>query len=329
MEEKNKNEELKQQETNEASSAARTTYSTGTGMGPDDCMSQDFFNSLNERGAISGSIYVCGWGWTLAGWSASGCGCGSGSGSIPSCLCGCCSYDLCSCINSGCGSGSGCGSSSGSDSGSGCGSSDSHTCACSCYYCGVGSGSSSGSGSGGLNDDSSIVQEARKYHNVINDANVKNFLNELRELMIAKANNSGRQEVGCHIYYNVKERRYYKGKTKYGTTVSGSDHSSIVLGSAIPSKDGVPDGCYYITSCHIHTTLSHEDSSVKRLVGPSPSDFNELNDGFEGEYRLLLDYVGHFDEVTHKYVIIGGDRDDDDMAIYVFTKSEVISKQLF
>ncbi|WP_077155509.1 hypothetical protein [Bacteroides bouchesdurhonensis] len=81
MEEKNKNEELKQQETNEASSAARTTYSTGTGMGPDDCMSQDFFNSLNDRGAISGTIYVCGLGWVTA--SGSGCGSGNGSG------CGC------------------------------------------------------------------------------------------------------------------------------------------------------------------------------------------------------------------------------------------------
>ena len=147
--------------------------------------------------------------------------------------------------------------------------------------------------------------------------------------MIAKASNSGRQEVGCHIYYNVKERRYYKGKTKYGTTVSGSDHSSIELGTAIPSEDGVPDGCYYITSCHTHTTLSHEDSSVKRLVGPSPSDFNELNDSFEGEYRLLLDYVGHFDEVTGQYVVNGGDGDNNNMSIYVFTKDQVIKKQSF
>lgn len=145
MEEKNKNEELKQQETHEALSAARASYSTGTGMGPDDCMSQEFFNSLNDRGAISGTIYVCGLGWVTA--SGSGCGCGSGCDSIPSCLCGCCSYDLCSCINSG--SGSGTGSGSGSGSGSGCGSSDSHTCACSCYYCGAyGCGAGSGCGCG-------------------------------------------------------------------------------------------------------------------------------------------------------------------------------------
>lgn len=129
-------------------------------MGPDDCMSQDFFNSLNERGAISGSVYVCGWGWTLAGWSASGCG--SGCGSSSSCLCGCCNYNLCSCINSGCGSGSGCGSSSGSDSGSGCGSSDSHTCACSCYYCGAyGCGAGSGCGCGELKNPIELMDSSK------------------------------------------------------------------------------------------------------------------------------------------------------------------------
>ena len=49
---------------------------SGSGTGPDDCMPQDLFLELNDRG---GPRYVCGWGWTLPGVTIYGfCGCGCG-----------------------------------------------------------------------------------------------------------------------------------------------------------------------------------------------------------------------------------------------------------
>lgn len=63
---------------------------SGLGTGPDDCMSQDLFLELSNRGALTSEVYVCGWGWTLPGvtiygscGSCGSCGCGSGSGTGP------------------------------------------------------------------------------------------------------------------------------------------------------------------------------------------------------------------------------------------------------
>lgn len=79
---------------------------SGWGTGPNDCMSQEMYFELSDKGALQSEVYVCGWGWTLPGVTAYGsCGsCGScGCGSCGSCGCG-------SCGSCGCG---GCGSSGG------------------------------------------------------------------------------------------------------------------------------------------------------------------------------------------------------------------------
>ena len=79
MEEKSKTEKLKLRGINEVIEANR--YSTGTGSGPSDCMSQDYFLALSDRGSLIGPVYVCGWGWTQPGVSIYGSGSGFGSGS--------------------------------------------------------------------------------------------------------------------------------------------------------------------------------------------------------------------------------------------------------
>lgn len=79
MKERNKTVKPELREINNAS--LRTSYSTGTGIGPNDCMDPDFFNELNDRGVLSDTIYVCGQGWTIPGAFAIGSGRGSGSGS--------------------------------------------------------------------------------------------------------------------------------------------------------------------------------------------------------------------------------------------------------
>ena len=73
---------------------------TGMGTGPNDCMPQEVFLELSDRGVLKTQVYVCGWGGTIPGTTIYGscgsCGCGCGS-------CGC-GYGSC-----GCGSGYGCG----------------------------------------------------------------------------------------------------------------------------------------------------------------------------------------------------------------------------
>lgn len=83
MEKKSKTEKLKLRGINQA--ILISSYNSGAGTGPNDCMSLEVYQQLNDKGALDTSVYVCGIGWmapdvTIYG-SGSGFGSGSGSGS--------------------------------------------------------------------------------------------------------------------------------------------------------------------------------------------------------------------------------------------------------
>ena len=113
---------------------------TGAGTGPDDCMSEEFYETLCRNGALKSRVYVCGLGWRDPQPIGSGCACGSG-----------CDW------GTGCdwGSGSYSGSNGNTDFGSGCVSGSS----------GSGSSSVSGCAAPGLTGEK-ILQNALKYKDV-------------------------------------------------------------------------------------------------------------------------------------------------------------------
>ncbi len=251
---------------------------TGGGTGPNDCMSQEMFLKLSESGALKSEVYVCGWGWTLPGVTIYGsCGCGS------------------------CGS---CGSCGGS-----CGS---------CGSCGGSCGSCGSSGGGGLGSGGSMpqtLQEAQNYLNVVNNDYVLSVFHELWGLMKSLASSSGRQEVGCWLYYDLNRREYVKGQIKIGEKVSGSTHSSIKRDSPndstsvpVPRRDTISA----ITFIHAHTTFSHETAGI-HICGPSPADLASVS---YNQFGILLDYVGQ------KYP---GHSDNDPARIYVYKNSGVVA----
>lgn len=133
MKEEKKGTEKRQLRKIDRQALMQSGWTGGLGTGPDDCMPYDKYVELDDRGVISGSIYVCGLGWFTPGITIYGSGSGSGSYG-----CGCGSY------GSGCGS-YGCGSSweSGSNWGSEWGSWGSID-----WGSNWGSGSDWGSGSG-------------------------------------------------------------------------------------------------------------------------------------------------------------------------------------
>lgn len=83
MEEKSKTEKLKLRGINQAMLISSSR--SGAGTGPDDCMSQEVYEQLNDKGALNSTVYVCGIGWmtpdTIVYGSGSGFGSDSGSGS--------------------------------------------------------------------------------------------------------------------------------------------------------------------------------------------------------------------------------------------------------
>lgn len=78
MEKKSKTEKLKLRGINQAILASR--YNSGTGTGPNDCMSEELFWQLCNQGALTDPVYVCGWGWTEPETIIYGSGSGFGSG---------------------------------------------------------------------------------------------------------------------------------------------------------------------------------------------------------------------------------------------------------
>ena len=83
MEKKSKAEKLKLRGINQT--ILISSYNSGAGTGPNDCMTEEVYQRLNAQGALDTTVYVCGIGWmtpdvTIYG-SGSGFGSGSGSGS--------------------------------------------------------------------------------------------------------------------------------------------------------------------------------------------------------------------------------------------------------
>ena len=82
MEKKSKAEKLKLRGINQT--ILISSYNSGAGTGPNDCMTEEVYQRLNAQGALDTTVYVCGIGWmtpdvTIYG-SGSGFGSGSGSG---------------------------------------------------------------------------------------------------------------------------------------------------------------------------------------------------------------------------------------------------------
>ncbi|MDD3038883.1 hypothetical protein [Bacteroides sp.] len=75
MEKKSKTEKLKLKGINQA--LLVSSYNSGTGTGPNDCMSEAVFLKLCEQGALKDAVYVCGWGWTAPETTIYGSGAGS------------------------------------------------------------------------------------------------------------------------------------------------------------------------------------------------------------------------------------------------------------
>ena len=79
MKEEKKGTEKRQLRKIDRQALMQSGWTGGLGTGPDDCMPYDKYVELDDRGVISGSIYVCGLGWFTPGITIYGSGSGSGS----------------------------------------------------------------------------------------------------------------------------------------------------------------------------------------------------------------------------------------------------------
>lgn len=296
MEKKSKTEKLKLRGINQAILVA--SYNSGTGTGPNDCMSQEVYQQLNAKGALNTSVYVCGIGWMTPDVIIYG----SGSG-----------FDF--------GSGSdeyGSGSSSGywgSGSGSGSG------------WSGGGTGGGGTSGGGSSSDDYKQLQEARKYNNVISNVTVMSNMKKIWNEMLKSASSKGRREIGCWIFYNLLTKQYNMGTLKYGSWVSGANHASVELGSSLWNTNGVPKGSIAIASFHVHTTLSHETEGMK-VTGPSQTDMDALKRQ-DGSYGIVIDYQGKYNPSQGENTLDHGHSDSMPTTIYIYDKKKIIDKKPF
>lgn len=296
MEQKSKTEKLKLRGINQA--ILVSSYNSGAGTGPNDCMSQEVYQQLNDKGALDTSVYVCGIGWMTPDVIIYGSGSGFGSGSG--------SEEYGSGLGSGywgSGSGSGSGWNGGGTSGGGTG------------------------GGGSSSDGYQQLQEARKYNNVISNTTVMSNMKKIWNEMLKSASSKGRREIGCWIFYNLSTKQYYMGTFKYGSWVSGANHSSVDLGSSLWSTNGVPKGSTAIVSFHVHTTLSHETEGIK-VTGPSQSDMDALKRQ-DGSYGIVIDYQGKYNPDLGKNTLDYGHSDSMPTTIYIYDKNKIIDKKPF
>lgn len=77
MEKKSKAEKLKLRGINQT--ILISSYNSGAGTGPNDCMTEEVYQRLNAQGALDTTVYVCGIGWMTPDVTIYG----SGSGSVP------------------------------------------------------------------------------------------------------------------------------------------------------------------------------------------------------------------------------------------------------
>ena len=61
MEKKSKAEKLKLRGINQT--ILISSYNSGAGTGPNDCMTEEVYQRLNAQGALDTTVYVCGIGW--------------------------------------------------------------------------------------------------------------------------------------------------------------------------------------------------------------------------------------------------------------------------
>jgi len=78
MEKKSKAEKLKLRGINQT--ILISSYNSGAGTGPNDCMTEEVYQRLNAQGALDTTVYVCGIGWMTPDVTIYGSGSGFGSG---------------------------------------------------------------------------------------------------------------------------------------------------------------------------------------------------------------------------------------------------------
>lgn len=155
--------------------------------------------------------------------------------------------------------------------------------------------SGGGSGSGIYTSNYKKVQEAKKPEKIKSDPNVIKKIESIwKEAKNATSKANGRVEKGFFIYYDPKTDKYYFGKTRTSTYVKGENtHGSVKLGNPNSSDNlhsGIPKGAVAVGSFHTHTSLTYENSSLFREVGPSQADYNYVKGGDTSAF--IYDYVG-------------------------------------
>lgn len=60
-----------------------SSYNSGAGTGPNDCMTEEVYQRLNAQGALDTTVYVCGIGWMTPDVTIYGSGSGFGSVVVP------------------------------------------------------------------------------------------------------------------------------------------------------------------------------------------------------------------------------------------------------
>lgn len=81
MEKKSKAEKLKLRGINQT--ILISSYNSGAGTGPNDCMTEEVYQRLNAQGALDTTVYVCGIGWMTPDVTIYGSGSGFGSVVVP------------------------------------------------------------------------------------------------------------------------------------------------------------------------------------------------------------------------------------------------------
>lgn len=139
--------------------------------------------------------------------------------------------------------------------------------------------------------------------------------------MVADAKQHLRREIGCWLYYDPSTKKYYMGEKKYGPNVSGNQEGTVILGNSLPQNNGVPKSAVAIGACHVHTTLSYESgNSYYKTPGPSPADFNLLNNAPDSSFGIIIDYREQNNP---------GDPVDSPLSLYYYKKGGHVEKYDF